>query len=109
MVEYWQSWEIRFDYTTLNPDDPFEVDDQLAHLYKQETHGLEDAFEILDDTPLYYQAVYKPAHWLLTGEVPGGDILTVPLCPASVPDKARPIGVYPAPGWLDKQYRQDTR
>ena len=81
MVEYWQEWETRFDYTGLNPEDPFEIDDQIAHLYKHENLGIEDALEVLDDNPRYYPAVYKPAHWLLTGEVPGGDILTVPLCP----------------------------
>lgn len=109
MVEYWQAGETRFDYKNLDPDDPFEVDDQIAHLYKHDNLGLEDALEILDDTPLFYAALYKPAHWLLTGEVPGGDILTVPLCPGKRPRKARPIGVYEAPGWLDRQYRQDTR
>jgi hypothetical protein len=109
VVEYWQEGELRFDYKDLDPDDPFEVDDQIAHLYKHENLGLEDAREVLDDAPLYYPARYKPAHWLLTGEVPGGDILTVPLCPAKSPRRARPIGVYQAPGWLDRLYRQDTR
>lgn len=109
MVEYWQEGELRFDYKDLDPDDPFEVDDQIAHLYKHENLGLEDAREVLDDAPLYYPARYKPVHWLLTGEVPGGDILAIPLCPAKSPREARPIGVYQAPGWLDRLYRHDTR
>jgi hypothetical protein len=109
VTEYWLAGEKRFDYGELDPDDPFEVDDQIAHLYKHEKLGLEDAFEVLDDDPRFYPATYKPAHWLLTGEVPGGDILAVPLCPGSTLQKARPIGVYPAPRWLDRQYRMDTR
>jgi hypothetical protein len=99
---------VRFDYGLLDDEDPFEVDTQLIHLYKHEGLGLEDAYEVLEDTPLFYPAAYQPAHWLLTGEVPGGDILAIPLCPGQTPQKARPIGVYPAPGWLDRQYRQDT-
>ena len=60
-------------------------------------------------TPALLPAQYAPAHWLLTGEVPGNQVLTVPLCPGKVPSKCRPIGVYPAPLRLDRQYRQDTR
>jgi hypothetical protein len=99
----------RFDYELLDPRDPFEVDRQVAHLFKHETLGLDDAYEVWDDNPLFYPARCQPAHWLLTGEVPGCDILTVPLCPGKSPRKARPIGVYPAPRWLDTQYRQDSR
>ena len=108
MVEYWQAGEKRFDHSQLDPF-PFEVDEQLAHLYKHENLGLEDAREVLEDTPRFYPAAYKPARWLLVGEVPGGDVIVVPLCPGNTPQKARPIGVYPAPGWLDRQYRMDTR
>jgi hypothetical protein len=99
----------RFDYELLDEGDPFEVDSQIAHLFKHENLGLADAYDVWDDDPRFYPAVYEPAHWLLTGEVPGNQILTVPLCPGRTPVKARPIGVYPAPGWLDRQYRQDTR
>ncbi|HLK01485.1 MAG TPA: hypothetical protein VKU39_16485 [Streptosporangiaceae bacterium] len=98
-----------FDYELLNAEDPFEVDTQIAHLFKHDGLGLQDAYDVWDDTPLFYPAVYRPAHWLLTGEVPGNQVLTVPLCPGRVPSKARPIGVYQAPGWLDRQYRDDTR
>jgi hypothetical protein len=99
----------RFDYELLDDEDPFEIDIQLAHLFKHEKLGVADARDVWDDDPRFYPARYPPAHWLLTGEVPGGDILTVPLCPGKTPDKARPIGVYPAPRWLDMQYKQDRR
>jgi hypothetical protein len=99
----------RFDYELLDDEDPFEVDSQLAHLFKHERLGLDDVYDVWDDDPRFYPARYAPAHWLLTGLVPGNDVLTVPLCPGKVPAKARPIGVYPAPGWLDIQYRGDTR
>jgi hypothetical protein len=101
--------EGRFDVELLDGEDPFEVDRQLAHLFKHGGLGLDDAYDVWDDDPGFYPARYEPAHWLLTGEVPGGDILTVPLCPGKTPDKARPIGVYFAPGWLDRQYRLDRR
>jgi hypothetical protein len=101
-------WE-RFDYELLDEADPFEVDTQLAHMFKHEGLGLEDAYDVWDDDPRFYPAVYRPAHWLLTGEVPGNQVLTIPLCPGKTPERARPIGLYQAPGWLDRQYRQDTR
>jgi hypothetical protein len=99
----------RFDYELLDDEYPFEVDRQIAHLFKHATLGLEDAYEVWDGNPRSYPAEYAPAHWLLTGEVPGDQVLTVPLCPGKIPQKCRPIGVYPAPRQLDRQYRQDTR
>jgi hypothetical protein len=101
--------QSRFDYELLDSEDPFEVDRQIAHLFKHASLGLEDAYEVWDDNPRFYPAQYAPAHWLLTGEVPGNQVLTVPLCPGKVSSKCRPIGVYPAPMRLDRQYRQDTR
>jgi hypothetical protein len=101
--------EERFDYELLDGEDPFEVDRQIAHLFKHPGLGLADAYDVWDDNPLFYPAAYAPAHWLLTGEVPGNQVLTIPLCPGKVPEKCRPIGVYPAPRQLDRQYRQDTR
>jgi hypothetical protein len=29
--------------------------------------------------------------------------------PGATPAKCRPIGIYPAPGWLDRLYREDSR
>jgi hypothetical protein len=99
---------VRFDYELLDEEDPFEVDAQLAHLYKHSGLGPEDAYEVWADNPRFYPATYLPAHWMLIGEVPGNQVLAVPLCPGNTPEKCRPIGVYSAPAWLDRQYRQDT-
>jgi hypothetical protein len=74
----------RFDYELLADEDPFEVDQQLAHLFKHATLGLEDVYEVWADNPRFYPAEYPPAHWLLTGEVPGRQVLTVPQQPESV-------------------------
>lgn len=101
--------EEPFDYELLDETDPFEIDRQRVHLYKHPGLGIMDAYEVWDDNPLFYRALKPPAHWLLTGEVPGGDVVTVPLCPGRTPAKCRPIGVYFAPGWLDRLYREDTR
>jgi hypothetical protein len=38
-------WE-RFDYELLDEADPFEADTQLAHLFKHEGLGLEDAYDV---------------------------------------------------------------
>jgi hypothetical protein len=34
----------RFDYELLDDEDPFEVDEQLAHLFKHATLGLENIY-----------------------------------------------------------------
>ncbi len=66
----------------LDPDDPFEVDTQLPHLFKHEVFGLEDVYDVWWDNPLFYEAV-PPADWLMVGEVPGG-LLVVPLYEAQL-------------------------
>jgi hypothetical protein len=39
----------RFDYELLDDEDPFEVDTQLAHIFKHATLGLEDIYEVWAD------------------------------------------------------------
>ena len=99
----------RFDVEALDEVDPFEVDDQLIHLYKHEGMDLCDVYEVWTDSPLFYPGKDDgPADWLMVGQVPG-DTLLVPLMPGSRPSRARPIGVYPVKGQLDRQYREDSR
>lgn len=98
----------RFDVEDLDEEDPFEVDDQLIHLYKHAGMDLYDIYEVWTDDPLFYPAAEDgPADWLMVGQVPG-DILVVPLMRGSRLDKARPIGVYKVGGNLDRQYRKDS-
>jgi len=98
-----------FDIEALDEVDPFEVDDQLIHLYKHKGMDVYDIYEVWADNPLFYPGKDGgPADWLMVGEVTGA-ILLVPLMPGSRPNKARPIGVYQAGGKLDRQYREDSR
>lgn len=102
--------ERRFDYELLDDEDPFEIDHQRAHLFRHPGLGVADLYDVWAGERIYYPA-RPPADWLLVAEVPGGDVLVVPLCPGSAPDKARPIGVYLAPpgSRLDIDYRADRR
>lgn len=97
----------RFDPNLLDPDDPFEIDDQIAHLAKHETFAADDVYDVFYSDPLYYPAK-GPADWLMVAEVPGGDILVVPLAASEETwKKARPIGVYRASQSLTLQYLAD--
>lgn len=99
----------RFDPQLLDDEDPFEIDDQLAHLFKHEALGVADIYEAWEQSPLFYPAV-QPAHWLLVAEL-GGRVLVVPLAPPRSGDvrKCRPIGCYEVTGQLADQYREDLR
>lgn len=99
----------RFDPDTLDEENPFEVDDQLAHLFKHAPLGLADVHEVWESDPLFYPAV-PPAHWLVVGEL-GGRVLVVPLAPSRSGDRkrCRPIGCYEVTGRLADRYRQDLR
>ena len=96
-----------FDIDVLDDDDPFEVDDQVAHLFKHSALGLDDVYEVWQSNPLFYPAK-PPAHWLMVGEV-GGRVLVVPLAPpdSGDPARCRPIGCYEAADHLKKRYRED--
>jgi hypothetical protein len=94
------------DIDFLDENDPFEIDEQVAHLFKHATLGLEDVYDVWRSDPLFYPA--KPAHWLMVSEVVGR-VLVVPLAPPDSGDstKCRPIGCYDAAEHLAKRYRKD--
>ncbi|MGI8610587.1 MAG: hypothetical protein ACR2MY_15415 [Candidatus Dormibacteria bacterium] len=110
----------RFDTGFLDPESPFEIDeDNQPHLYKHveeiETArwvavGIEELYDIyVTDTPLFYPAREDgPADWLMVGEVPSL-ILAVPLAPPRSGDvtQCRPIGIYSAPSLLRKRYLEE--
>jgi len=95
----------------LDPDllgeNPFEVDTQVAHLFKHPHLGLEDVYEVWANDPLLYPA-RPPAHWLVVTEV-DGQILVVPIAPSrnGDPTRCRPIGCYVASVELARLYRGD--
>ncbi len=95
------------DLDQLDEEDPFEVDDQAAHLFKHPHLGLADVWEVWASDPLFYPAK-PPAHWLMVAEV-AGTVLLVPLAPSRSgdPRKCRPIGCYEAAHYLARQYRED--
>lgn len=96
----------------LDPDllgeDPFEVDTQVAHLFKHPHLGLEDVHDVWAGDPLFYEADHLPAHWLMVAEV-GGTVLVVPIAPSAngKPTKCRPIGCYEASASQAATYRRD--
>ena len=94
-----------FDIDLLDETDPFEIDEQAAHLFKHAALGVDDVYEVWRSDPLFYPAK-PPAHWLMVSEV-GGRVLVVPLAPADSGDstKCRPIGCYDAADHLAKCYR----
>lgn len=96
----------RFDLDRLRDDWPFEIDRQVAHLFKHPYLGVDDISEVWASDPLFYPAV-PPAHWLMVAEV-NGQVLMVPLAP-SARDRSlcRPIGCYVASARLARTYRED--
>lgn len=96
-----------FDLDLLDDNDPFEIDDQMAHLFKHAPLGIDDICEVWESDPLFYPAI-PPAHWLMVAEV-AGHVLVVPLAPpdSGDPSKCRPIGCYEAAVHLADQYRRD--
>lgn len=96
-----------FDIDELDDEDPFEVDDQAAHLFKHAPFGLADVYEVWISDPFFYPAK-PPAHWLMVGEI-AGEVLVVPLAPpdSGDPTQCRPIGCYVAAKHLADRYRED--
>ena len=95
------------DIDLLDDEDPFEIDDQAAHLFKHPGLGIADVYELWRSDPLFYPAK-PPAHWLMVGEV-GGRVLAAPLASPDTDDltKCRPIGCYDAATHLVTRYRED--
>jgi hypothetical protein len=96
-----------FDLDLLDDEDPFEIDEQLAHLFKHAELGIDDIREVWQSDPLFYPA-RPPADWLMVAEM-SGHVLVVPLAAADSgePSRCRPIGCYPAAEHLAEQYRRD--
>ena len=97
----------RLDLDLLDSDDPFEIDDQAAHLFKHANLGIDDIHEVWESFPVFYGAK-PPADWLMVAEV-AGRVLVVPLAPPDSGDPAscRPIGCYDAAEHLARRYRED--
>lgn len=97
----------RFDVDQLDDDDPFEIDQQAAHLFKHPHLGLADVLDVWASDPLFYPA-RPPAHWLMVAEV-AGRVLVVPLAPPRNSDvrRCRPIGCYQASELLARTYQED--
>ena len=97
--------EPRFDLELLDPDDPFEIDGQVAHLFKHGPLGIADIEEAWRSAPGFYPG-RPPADWIMVASV-GGRILAIPLAPSRSgnPRTCRPIGCYPAPTPLAQRFR----
>ncbi len=97
----------RLELDVLDEDDPFEIDEQAAHLFKHAGLGIDDIYDVWRSDPLFYPAK-PPAHWLMVSEV-GERVLVVPLAPTDSSDttKCRPIGCYDAAELLARRYRED--
>jgi hypothetical protein len=95
------------DLVLLDEDDPFEIDEQAAHLFKHPGLGIDDIYDVWRSDPLFYPAK-PPAHWLMCAEI-AGRVLVVPLAPSRIGDPARcrPIGCYQAAAALADRYRRD--
>lgn len=77
----------RFDVDQLDEDWPFEIDQQVSHLFKHPGLGVDDIGDVWTSDPLFYPAK-PPAHWLMVAEVTGR-VLTVPLAPSRNGDPRR--------------------
>jgi hypothetical protein len=98
----------RLDPDMLDADDPFELDQgNRPHLCK---HGFteEDLYDVWLGERIFFPAQANgEADVLLVAEVPGGDVLCVPLAPPRSEDyrKCRPIGLYRPKMDLVNDYR----
>lgn len=78
----------------------------VPHLFKR--YSDDDLYDVWNSEPMFYEGGEDdPADWLMVAEVPGGDVLVVPLAPPNSgnPSQARPIGIQKAPLYLERQYR----
>ncbi len=103
----------RFDLEALDPDDPFELDnDNLPHFAKHAPFTAEDVLDAWAfGDPLFYPAAEEgPADWLMVARIPGA-VIVVPLAPSRSDDprKCRPIGIYEPSRTLAERYEKDSR
>lgn len=109
MVEAGESFSVL--HSLLDRNDPFEWDeDNLPHTASHPFHGPDDAMDVFFGEPEFYEdASDGSASWLMVGEVPGGDILVVPLATSQYSGyaKVRPLGVFEAPQHIINRYYQD--
>lgn len=113
---------VRFDYTLLRPENPFEIDNgNRPHLYKHLPTdnsgqyirvGVDDICEAyLDGCPRFYEADEQgDAHWLMLAYVPGL-VICVPVLPAhsGKVSECRPIGLYKTAAGMRTRYLRDIR
>lgn len=98
-------------YDLLDDEDPFEIDDQIAHLFKHPGLSVDDALDVFASDPIFYPAEGPGgAEWLMVAEV-AGEVLQVPLAPSnySGPTRMRPLGVYRASAGVRAQFELDRR
>jgi hypothetical protein len=109
---------MRFDYTLLDPEDPFEIDDgNRPHLNKHlptNAKGVLIPVGIGDILDMYHYGIPRfyegyddgDADWLMLGEIPGGMIICVPVASPQSEDYARrrPIGLFPAVTRMRERY-----
>lgn len=97
----------RFDVDRLDEEDPFEIDDQAAHLFNIR---IWESGTSTTCGPVTRCSIRPspPAHWLMCAEV-SGRVLVVPLAPSRSrnPRRCRPIGCYEAAPALGSQCRRD--
>jgi hypothetical protein len=99
----------RLDIDLLDARDPFELDmlGNVPHLFKH-GYSVDDVYDVWSSDPTFFEGHEDgPADWLMVAEVPGGDVLVIPLAPPNSgdPSKTRPIGIQKAPLYLEQQYR----
>lgn len=58
MYYSWRVDEDRFHLEALDDADPFEIDEQAAHLFKHAPYGIDDIYEVWESDPIFgcYQA-----------------------------------------------------
>ena len=103
----------RFDIDALDPEDPFEIDDDnLPHLAKHAPFTSEDVLDAWAfGAPVFYPAAEDgPADWLMVARLPEG-VVVVPLAPPRADDlrRCRPIGIYEPSRALVVRYEEDSR
>jgi hypothetical protein len=103
--------QIETIWSLLDLSDPFEWDiANLPHLLRRPMYGPDDALDVMADSPVCYEDESEgSADWLIVGEVPGGEVLVVPVTTSAYSgySKLRPITVFKAPMHLENRYRQE--